>query len=310
MTANLAEALSDYLTLRRSMGFSLTRVGQLLSGFVAWLDQQGIAVVTVDATVAWARLSAAPIASGDRVSAVRGFAAYLHTIDPVHELIPPGMMPGHRQRAVPYLYSDTDVTAVMARAQYLKTPLRRATIATAIGLLAVTGMRIGEVVGLDDSDFDPAGALLTVRHTKFGKQRLLPLHTTAVAAIEDYRRLRDREFPNPVSAALLVTGAGTPLTRHLIEATFRVLTRQAGLQPRSPRCRPRPHDLRHTFAVRTLLDWYRDGCDVDARMPSLSTYLGHVCPANTYWYLTATAELLAEAAHRLDTHFADSGDPS
>ena len=126
MTANLAEALSDYLTLRRSMGFSLTRVGQLLSGYVAWLDQQGIPAVTVDATVAWARLSAAPVASGDRVSAVRGFAAYLHTIDPVHELIPPGLMPGHRQRAVAYLYSNTDVTTVMARAQYLKTPLRRA----------------------------------------------------------------------------------------------------------------------------------------------------------------------------------------
>ena len=130
------------------------------------------------------------------------------------------------------------MSALIAAAGLLRFPLQACTYQTLIGLLAVTGMRIGEVVGLDDSDFDPAGALLTVRRAKLGKQRLLPLHTNTVAAIEDYRRLRDREFPNPVSAALLVTGAGTPLTRHLIEATFRVLTREAGLRPRSSRCRP------------------------------------------------------------------------
>ncbi len=313
MTANLRAALTDYLTLRRSMGFTLTRAGQLLASYVTWLDQQGKDVITVDNAVTWVRLSPVPAGSpglGGRMNAVRGFAGYLHAIDPVHEVIPPGLMPSHRQRAVPYLYSDTDIAAIMAGAQHLKTPFRRATIATVVGLLAVTGMRIGEVIGLDDTDFHPTDSLLTVRHTKLGKQRLLPLHPSTVAAIQNYRRERDREFPHPVSTALLVSGAGTPLMKGRVEKTFAALVKSAGLQSRPQCSRPRPHDLRHSFAVRTLLDWYRDGGDIDVRMPLLSTYLGHVAPANTYWYLTGSPELFAEAARRLETYAADGGDQS
>ncbi|WP_280312173.1 tyrosine-type recombinase/integrase [Nocardia abscessus] len=314
MTSTLRTALTDYLSLRRSMGFTLVRAGQLLSSYVAWLDQNGIDVITVDNAMAWVRSSPVTVAGSPglsgRMNAVRGFADYLHAIDPVHEQIPPGLVSCHRQRAVPYLYSDNDIAAIMANARHIKTPFRRATIATLIGLLAVTGMRIGEVLALDDTDFDPAEALLTVRHAKLGKQRLLPLHPSTVTSVHRYRRRRDREFPHPVSSALLVSGAGTPLSVNRVEKTFAKLVDTAGLRSRSNRRRPRPHDLRHTFAVHTLLDWYRDGGDIDARMPLLSTYLGHVAPANTYWYLTGAPELLAEAARRLDTYATERGERS
>lgn len=302
-------ALADYLALRRSLGFALERDEKLLTQFIAWLEQQDKHTVTVTDALRWVRLpeGASPSWIRMRMRAVRGFAGYLHTIDPVHEVLPPGLVPGQVRRAVPYLYSDADVAALMAQAEQLKTPLRRATIATLIGLLAVTGMRLGEVTGLDDTDFDPVNGLVMVRHAKFNKQRRIPLHPSTVAALVAYRHLRDKRCPLPVSAALLVSGAGTRLLNYNVGQTFAKLARRAGLKPRSPACRPRPHDLRHTFAVSTLLGWYRDGGDVAARLPLLSTYLGHVAPANTYWYLSAAPELLAEAAARLESP-ADGGD--
>jgi integrase/recombinase XerD len=254
--------------------------------------------------VAWASLPApaSPGWLGMRLSVVRGFAAYLHTLDPATEVPPPGLLPGRGRRAVPYLYSDTDVAALLAEAERLRTPLRTATIQALIGLLAVTGMRIGEVLALDDNDFDVTGALILVRHAKLGKSRQVPLHPSAVTALVAYQRLRDHALPFPVSEALLVSNAGTRLLNYNVGQTFAKLVRRAGLSARSSSCRPRPHDLRHSFAVRTLLEWYRDGGDVAARLPLLSTYLGHVAPANTYWYLQAAPELMAEAARRLDTH--------
>ena len=140
-----------------------------------------------------------------------------------------------------------------------------------------------------------------MRHAKLGKHRLLPLHPTTVTAVQDYRQLRDQRFRSPASPALLVSSAGTRLLYYNVGVTFARLARRAGLVGRSGRCRPRPHDLRHSFAVATLLDWCRDGGDIASRMPLLSAYLGHADPAGTYWYLHAAPELLAEAARRLGT---------
>ena len=170
----------------------------------------------------------------------------------------------------------------MAQARRLRTPLRTATIQTLIGLLAVTGMRIGEVIALDDGDFDPGRGMLLVRHAKLGKHRLLPLHPTTVTALQSYR-----PDPRPGVPAPGQRGAAGIQRRHPaavsdVSITFARLARRAGLADRSGGSRPRPHDLRHSFAVATLLDWCRDGGDVAARMPLLSAYLGHAEPANTY----------------------------
>jgi len=230
---------------------------------------------------------------------VRGFASYLQTTDPDAEIPPPGLLPGGPCRAVPYLYSPDDIGALLNQAGQLKTPLRQETLKTLISLMAVTGMRGGEVVALDDDDFDADRGLLLVRHAKLGKHRLLPLHPTTVTALAAYRQLRDQRFPRPRSEALLVSGAGTRLLYYNVGQTFARLARRAGLAARSGGCRPRPHDLRHSFAVGTLLDWCRDDADIAARLPLLSAYLGHTAPAHTYWYLQASPELLSEAARRL-----------
>jgi integrase len=237
-----------------------------------------------------------------RLAAVRPFARYLAAIIPGTQIPPPGLLPGPvSRRAVPYLYSGSEITALMAAAGAIRTPLRAATCQTLTGLLAVTGMRAGEVIRLDRTDLDWEHGLLTVRGGKFGKSRQLPLHPATVTALASYAALRDAHCPRPVTAAFFVSIAGTRLIYKNVHRTFHQLTRQAGLQPRSPACRPRIHDLRHTFAVTTLAGWYRDGGDVAARLPLLSTWLGHADPADTYWYLTGTPELLALAAARLDT---------
>jgi integrase len=303
MTADLRAALADYLQLRRGLGYGLRREEKLLRQFLDHLDDRGRTTFTVDEALAWAKLPApaSPGWLGMRLSVVRSFAAYLHALDPAVPLVPPGLLPGRGRRAVPYLYSDEDLAALLRQTETLKTPLRAATMHTLIGLLAVTGMRLGEALATDDDDFDADAGVLLVRHAKFGKQRLLPLHPSTVAALTAYRAIRDDRFPAPASPALLVSQAGTRLLIFNVGLTFARLARRAGLAPRSPSCRPRPHDLRHSFAVRTLLCWYRDGADIDARLPLLSTYLGHTSPKNTYWYLDTAPELMAEAAHRLQS---------
>lgn len=297
----LGERLAGYLELRRGLGFGLQREEKLLGQFITWLEDTGAATITAADALAWVTLptDASPGWLKFRMQAVRGFAAYLATIDPATEIPPPGLLPGGPRRAVPYLYSPADIAALLAQAERLKTRVRQETLKTFISLLAVTGMRAGEAVALDDEDFDPDGGLLVVRHAKLGKHRLLPLHPTTVTALLAYRQLRDQRFPRPRSEALLVSSAGTRLLYYNVGQTFARLARQAGLTARAGGCRPRPHDLRHSFAVGTLLDWCRDDADIAARLPLLSAYLGHAAPAHTYWYLQASPELLAEAARRL-----------
>ncbi len=238
----LRPALADYLDLRRGLGFKLDRDAKLLGQFISWLEDRGAVTITTADALAWVSLpaGAGPSWLAFRMRVARGFARYLHTLDPAAEVPPPGLLPGRKSRAVPYLYSPADIAALAAQAQRLKTPLRRATIATLIGLMAATGMRGGETVGLDDEDFDPGRGLLLVRHAKFGKQRLLPLHPTTVTAIEDCRRLRDQVFPRPRSQALLVSSAGTRLLYYNVGQTFAKLARHAGLASRSGGSRPRP----------------------------------------------------------------------
>lgn len=298
----LRRDLDNYLVIRRALGFKLGRAGLLLGDFVGYLEANGADTITTDAALVWATLppNGASEWWAQRLSVVRGFARHLHAIDPAHEVPPPGLLPGRSHRATPYLYSDADIAALMAAAGGFRSPLRMATFETLVGLLAVTGFRIGEALRLDRDDVDLTGGVLMIRFTKFGKSREVPLHATTVDALAAYARRRDDLHPRPVGPAFFISTAGTRLLYCNAHAAWLELVRRAGLQRRSARCRPRPHDLRHSFAVRTLLGWYRDDADVQARMPLLSTYLGHVHPANTYWYLSAAPELLNLVAARLD----------
>jgi integrase/recombinase XerD len=298
----LGVELSRYLTIRRAVGFKLARAELLLADYLRYLETIGAQVITTDNAMAWACLPPDGAASwwGQRLSVVRAFARHLHAIDPAHEVPPVGLLPARSQRAVPYLYSDTDIAALMAAARELSSPLRAATFETLVGLLVVTGLRIGEALRLDRHDVDLDDGVLHIRQTKFGKSRQVPLHPSTVDAMATYARRREQLCPRPQDPSFFISTAGTRLLYCNVHLTWQGLVDRAGLQPRSARCRPRPHDIRHSFAVRTLLGWYRHGVDVEAHMPLLSTYLGHVHPANTYWYLSAAPELLSLVATRLD----------
>jgi integrase len=301
---DLRAMLDDYLAVRRALGTKLAREEKLLRQFLAWLAGNGMTAITADAVVAWVRQPGEVSAGwlGMRMRAVRGFAGFCRSLDGVTEVPPPGVLSGSGQRVTPYLYSQADIDALAAAAGTLRREVRRSTYRTLIRLLAVTGMRIGEAASLDVSDFDAEAGILTVRDAKNGRTRLLPLHPTTVTALLDYRQAITAAFPEPATVALLLSGAGTRLLTVNIGATFLKLVAAAGLEPRSANCRPRAHDLRHAFAVRTLIGWFADGEPVDARLPLLSAYLGHANPAHTYWYLETAPELMTLAAARLHAH--------
>ena len=237
----LRQALADYLAVRRSLGYKLARAEKLLAQFITYLEDAGASTVTAADALAWATLPAGtPWWHAQRLSMVRAFAAHLRTTDPAAEIPPAGLIPARRPRATPYLYSPGEVTALIAAAVGLRSPLRAATYQTLIGLLAVTGMRVGEAIRLDRADFDAGAGVLTIRSSKFGKSRLVPLHPTATAALSGYLRLRDRLHPGPSDPAVFISPAGTRLLYCNVHATWRQLVRTAGLRPRSPHCRPRP----------------------------------------------------------------------
>jgi integrase/recombinase XerD len=302
----LRDQLADYLALRRALGYRLARSEKLLNQFLDYLDRRGETVITVMAALDWARLPGNGSSNwwGYRLSAVRGFATYLHGIDPGHEVPGPDLLPQRPLRASPYLYSDAEITALIAAAGTLPTTLRRATFATLIGLLAVTGMRVGEAIALDRGDVDLAAGRLTVRFGKFGKTRELTLQPSTVEALRRYQRLRRLYAPNTGTPAFFVSLTGTRLRYCNVHHAFKRLVRVAGLRPRSSSCRPRIHDLRHSFAVRSMLDAYAAGEDGQTRLTLLSTWLGHVHPASTYWYLSASPELMTAAGERLEAHLA------
>jgi integrase/recombinase XerD len=300
----LAKALADYLTIRRKLGYKLERAGKLLAQFVAYLTDIGADTVTTEQALSWATMPSKADASwaAHRLSVVRGFAAYLRTIDPAVEVPPARLLPARSRRATPYLYSADDIAALIATAGTLRFPLRAATYQTLIGLLAVTGLRVGEAIRIDRDDIDWGHGLLIVRNSKFGKSREVPLHVTTIGALRNYSRERDRLCRAPRLPAVFISTAGTRLLYCNVNWTFLRLVKRAGLKARSRSCRPRLHDLRHAFAVRTLLEAYQTGSDVRLRLSLLSTYLGHVDPGATYWYLSASPELLALACQRLDDH--------
>ena len=302
--SRLADLAEEYLALRRSLGHKLEDAARLLPHLVAYLDACGAPTVTVATAVAWACEPDVPAGStvrARRMTVARGFARYLVGVDRRTEVPPVGLVPHpRRQRRLPYIYTPAEIARLMTHAhRQVRSPLRKATLATLIGLLAATGMRVGEVIRLDRCDIDWIAGVITIRATKFNKSRQLPVHASTMGALDAYARRRDHEGLRLVTSAFFVSTAGTRLHYSNLQTIFRMLVDAAGVGAESP-ITPRIHDLRHSFAVTTLLSWYRDGDDVTARLPWLATYLGHKDPRSTYWYLTGIPELLTLAARRLD----------
>jgi integrase/recombinase XerD len=297
----LEQALGDYLQLRRSLGHQLADAAWLLPGLVAYLEGHGTQTVTIEAALAWAQQSQTGLATTvgpRRMTAARGFARYLTGMDASTEVPPLGLMPYRQRWRRPFIYSPADIDTVMTQARCsIVSPLRAATYHTLIGLLAVSGLRIGEAIKLDRGDVDWAEGVLLIRESKFGKSRLVPLQTSTMQALNSYAQRRDDLQPQPREPSFFTSLAGKRLLYASVSQTFRQLIDNSGIGVDAP-SPPRLHDLRHTFAVRTLLGWYRADEDVQAKIPSLSTYLGHREPSSTYWYLSAAPELLALAAAR------------
>jgi len=297
----LRGALADYLRVRRALGFKLRRAGEQLPHFIKYLEQRSSSLITSPVAVEWATQpeDVHPAWWTSRLVLVRGFAKYLQTIDPRHQVPPLELLPHRRTRTAPYIYEPAEISALLTATTTLPNKLKAETYRTFLGLLAVSGLRTGEAIALDDADVDLRRGVLVIQKAKFGKSREVPLHRSAINALESYRRERDRLMPRQLSPSFFVSTAGTRLIYQNVHETFLRLVYEAGLGERTPR-RPRIHDLRHTFAVRTVLAWHRAGENVEAKLPMLSTYLGHVAPSTTYWYLTAIPELLESATHRLE----------
>lgn len=300
-----SDNVADYLRLRRQLGARLDWHEHLLQQFAAHLLACGIQAITVTEAIEWCSLlpagvAAAPVSrASTRMSVVRGFAAYMHALDPVHEVPPRGIFAGPLHRRTPYIYTATEITAVIHAAMTLKPSSRAHTYPVLFALLAATGLRIGEALGLDRATADLNAGVLLISRGKGRDPRLVPLHPTATAALSHYAHWRDeRRKQHKRGQAFFIDPAGERLKYAAVRDAFIDATTAAGLRTEAQQ--PRMHDLRHTFAVNTLLGWYRDGADVAAKMPALSTYLGHTNPANTYWYFSAVPELLAYAATRLD----------
>lgn len=297
----LLEALEEYLALRRALGFILDGPCRALHSFVAYAEHEGAFSIRTDLALKWAmQPDCQPAQWANRLSMVRRFARYMSALDARTEIPPDGLLPHRFRRKYPYIYTEEEITHLIGAAQNLSSPLglRAATYSTLLGLLAVTGMRVSEPVALDRDDIDLARGILIIRRTKFGKSRMLPLHATTVEALRHYHKLRDRVFRNTKS--FFVSERGIRLTVWSVRKTFILLSRQTGLRGPDDRHGPRLHDLRHRFAIETLLSWYRAGLDVERRMPELSAYLGHVHVNDTYWYISAVPELLQLATLRLE----------
>lgn len=295
----LSGQVTDYLRLRRALGFKLERAGRMLPQFAGWLDAAGARTITVELAIAWAQLpDARPIVWARRLGAVRGFARYLATIDPATEIPPAGVFAARYQRPTPYVYSTAEVSGLLQATRALRPPLRAATHEALFGLLATSGMRVGEAIGLTRSDIDLGEGIVTIRNGKFDRARLVPLHPSATDALHAYAARRDRLAPAPTADRFFLSSVGTALTYSGVHKTFVQVSTSTGL--RTATHKPRIHDLRHSLAVNTLIRWQRDGADVAGRLLLLSTYLGHVNPAGTFWYLTAVPELMQLAAARLE----------
>jgi integrase len=303
--SHLHEALDDYLSIRRSLGFKLLEPARLLHRFVSFMEEQDASHITTKLALQWAQepTDAQPYIWSLRLGVVRRFAAWRCASDPRTEVPPEGLLPYRYRRKPPYIYTDDEINKIMQAASELRSSrgLRAPTYTTLFGLLAVTGMRSSEALNLDRSDVDLVDGILNIRCTKFGKSRIVPLHVSTQEAVKDYANTRERLLPCTMTPAFFVSERGTRIAGRRAHYTFAKLSQKIGLREytKGHGRGPRLHDMRHRFAARTLVNWYRAGLDVEREIPKLATYLGHVNVNSTYWYLESVPELLQLATERI-----------
>jgi integrase len=301
----LKPALQDYLRIRRSLGFRLREPEGLLKNFVAFLQAEGAISITKELALRWATqpAKAQPATWAGRLGIVRRFAIWHSASEPRTEIPPAGLLPHRYRRKPPHIYSDAEIAKLLRATQQLPSAngLRARTYTTLFGLLIATGMRVNEALGLDRGDVDLERGIFHIRRTKFGKSRYVPVHPSTVKALKRYAQVRDRLFPAPLTPAFFISAKGNRITEWIARYTFAKLSQRVGLRAsaRGHGRGPRLQDMRHRFAARTLIHWYRAGLDVERELPKLSTYLGHVHVNDTYWYLEAVPELLQLATDRL-----------
>jgi len=300
----LSTHLEEYLELRHKLGCKLYRAGGLLHRFVRFAQEKQATFITSKLALEWATQPAdsQPAQWANRLGMVRRFAKYVSGADPRTEIPPQELLPHRFHRKPPYLYTDAEVSRLIQVSRQLPDPndLRAISHSTVFGLLAVTGMRVGEAIGLDRPDVDLHQGILTVRQAKFEQSRLLPLHRTTQKKLQDYEAVRDQLCPRPKSPSFFLSERGTRLKYFTVRRWFVSASRKMGLRAPTDHRGPRLHDLRHRFAYKTILQWYRQDLDVEAHLPELTTYLGHRHVADTYWYISATPELLHLATQRLE----------
>jgi integrase len=302
----LRRGLREYLALRSRLGFVLKDVRWALNKFIRFLETEGASHITTKLALQWATqaVGVQPATWAWRLGTVRRFAAWFSALDPRTEVPPQGLLPYRYRRQRPYVYRDAEIERVVRTAARLHSPkgLRGRTYSALFGLLAVTGMRVGEAVSLDRDDVDLVEGVLSIRRAKSGKSRLVPVQSSTQIALRAYADARDRLLPHPATPAFFLLERGTRVTKCMAEWTFAQVSKRVGL--RSPDVRwgkgPRLHDMRHRFAAKTLIEWYRGGLDVEREIPKLATYLGHASVNDTYWYIEAVPELLQLATERLE----------
>ncbi len=300
----LAKALTDYLNLRTSLGFKLNDARKALPKFVAFLNRHGARFITTRLAVQWA---VAPQTAkkgywAQRLSMTRGLAKYLSGLDARTEIPPAGILPYGNRRRKPHIYTRDEVCQLLRAtlASRRAHKIHAHTYATIFGLLPATGLRLSEALNLDDADVDLNAGLLSIRGSKWRKSRLVPIHSATVQKLALYRRTRNRVHSKRNTSAFFILDNGARPRVLAVERKYLRVARRIGLRGPPGTKGPYLHDFRHSFAVNTLLRWYRSGMDVERHLPELATYLGHSHVAYTYWYLSAEPELLQLAAQRLE----------
>ena len=304
---NLQQSLTDYLSLRRSLGFKLHSDGIALVSFVAFMEKNRVEYITTELAICWATKMTSSSNTGywgSRLCIVRGFANYLRSFDSRTEIPPAGLFRSG-QRPMPYLFTDIELRRLVIAAGQLHNtdPFLKLSLSCLFGLLSVTGLRIGEALNLIEDNIDLESGLLTITGAKFGKTRLIPIHATTQEILIQYQNARQEQLGRPSMDYWFINQCGKRLGYDCIRYHFHKLLKQLKIYDKAGHPRPRLHDLRHYFAVSTLTRWYHQGVNVDSQLPVLSAFLGHVETRDTYWYISACPNLMNAAKARLEEHW-------